>query len=85
MAKQPEELLQERTNRIRDAIELKQPDRVPFAPFVSFFAVKYAGLGFADAMHDYGRLSSAVKKFMADFQPDAFPDTFRILAWGAHS
>ena len=82
MAKQPEELLQERTNRIRDAIEMRQPDRVPFAPFVSFFAVKYAGLGFAEAMHDYSRLSSAVKKFMADFQPDAFPDTFRILAWG---
>jgi uroporphyrinogen-III decarboxylase len=32
-------------------------------------------------MHDYGKLAAAIKKFMADFQPDVFPDTFRILAW----
>jgi hypothetical protein len=32
-------------------------------------------------MHDYAKLAGAMKKFMADFEPDAFPDTFRILAW----
>jgi uroporphyrinogen-III decarboxylase len=81
MAKQPGDLFQERTRRIQDAVALRQPDRVPFAPFLTFFPVKHAGLGFGEAMHDYGKLSSAVRKFMVDFQPDAFPDTFRILAW----
>ncbi len=81
MAKSPEELLRERNKRIEDAIALRQPDRVPFAPFVSFFLARYAGLGFNEAMHDYGKLAGAVRKFMADFQPDAFSDTFRILGW----
>ena len=81
MEKHRDELFQERIKRIQDAVELKCPDRVPFTPFLTFFPVKYSGLGFEEAMHDYGRLSSAVKKFMMDFQPDAFPDTFRILAW----
>ena len=77
----PEELFQERTKRIQDAIQLKQTDRVPFAPFATFFPAKYAGLVNDQAMHDYGRLSEAVKRFMTDFQPDVLPDTFRILAW----
>ncbi len=81
MEKSPEELFEERVKRIQDAVQLKQPDRVPFAPFVSFFAVRHAGIGFEEAMHDYDKLTMAVKKFMLEFQPDALPDTFRILAW----
>lgn len=81
MTKAPEELFQERIRRIQDAIELKQPDRIPFAPFLSFFPVKYAGISFEEAMHDYERLAAAVKKFTLDFQPDAFSDTFRLLGW----
>ena len=34
-----------------------------------------------EAMHDYDKLIEAVKKFTIDFQPDAFSDTFRIMAW----
>lgn len=75
------ELFAERARRIQDAILLRQPDRVPFAPFAAFFPARYAGIGFEDAMHDYGRLSRAIRRFMADFEPDVFPDTFRILAW----
>jgi uroporphyrinogen-III decarboxylase len=82
LGKHSDVLYQERTKRIQDAIELKRPDRVPFAPFLTFFPVKYAGLGYEEAMHNYIKLSSAVRKFMMDFQPDAFPDTYRILAWG---
>lgn len=81
MGKPPEELFQERTKRIQDAIQLKQPDRVPFTPFLTFFPATYAGLSFEEAMHDYDKLAKAVKKFVLDFQPDAFADTFRILAW----
>lgn len=77
---QPESL-QTRTERIKETIQLKQPDRVPFAPFVTFFPARYSGLSFDEAMHDYSRLAAAVKKFMLDFKPDALPDTFRILAW----
>jgi len=81
MRKEPEDLFQERVNRIQDAIQLKQPDRIPFAPFLTFFPVNYAGLSFEEAMHNYEGLAMAVKKFTIDFQPDAFADAFRILAW----
>jgi len=81
MEKTPEELYKERNQRIQDAIQLKQPDRVPFAPYVTFFPVAYAGLSFEEAMHDYDKLAAAVRKFMLDFQPDALSDTFLLLAW----
>ncbi len=81
MAKSPEDFFRERNKRFEDAVALREPDRVPFAPFVSFFLARYAGLDFQEAMHDYAKLAGAVRKFMADFQPDAFSDTFRILGW----
>jgi hypothetical protein len=81
MGKTPEELYKERNQRIQDAIQLKQPDRVPFAPYVTFFPAVYAGLSFEEAMHDYDKLAAAVRKFMLDFQPDALSDTFPLLAW----
>lgn len=81
MAETPQELYRQRERRLRDSIELRQPDRAPFAPFATYFPVTYAGLTFEEAMHDYDKLAGAVKKFILDFQPDAFADTFRILAW----
>lgn len=77
----PEELFEKRTKRIQDAIELKQPDRVPFAPYATFFPAVYAGISFEEAMHDYDKLAAAIRKFMVDFQPDVLSDTFLLLAW----
>jgi hypothetical protein len=81
MSETPEELYKKRTKRIQDAIELKQPDRVPFAPYATFFPAVYAGLSFEEAMHDYDKLAAAIRKFMIDFQPDVLSDTFLLLAW----
>ena len=78
---QSENSYHEREKRIQDSIELRQPDRVPFAPTVSFFALRYAGYGFEEGMHDYDKLIEAVKKFTVDFQPDAFSDTYRLMSW----
>jgi uroporphyrinogen-III decarboxylase len=81
MSDNPQELFEKRTKRIQDAIELKQSDRIPFVPYATFFPARYAGISFEEAMHDYDKLAAAVKKFMADFRPDAIPDTFLLLAW----
>ena len=81
MDRPPEELFKERIKRFNDAVQLKQPDRVPIAPFISFFPANYYGLSFEKAMHDYDALTGALKKFVLEFQPDAFADTFRIMAW----
>jgi hypothetical protein len=81
MSDNPEELYTIRTKRIQDAISLKQPDRVPFAPYATFFPAVYAGITFEEAMHDYDKLAAAIRKFMVDFQPDVLSDTFLLLAW----
>ncbi|MFC1949565.1 hypothetical protein ACFLW0_05280, partial [Chloroflexota bacterium] len=39
--KSPEELYEEREKRLRDAIELKEPDRVPVALTMNYFPVSY--------------------------------------------
>jgi hypothetical protein len=81
MAGSSEELFREREQRVKDAINLKKPDRTPFIPFLSFFTARYSGLSFGEAMHNYDKLALAVKKFALDFQPDAFSDTYRLLSW----
>ena len=55
MAKTPEDLGREREQRVRDAIQLKVPDRVPFVPMLEFFPAYYAGITTEQAMYDYDK------------------------------
>ena len=67
MSKSSEELYEERTKRVHDAVQLKVPDRVPFVPFFTFFWAKYSGLNCRDAMYDYAGLAKAGKKLINPF------------------
>jgi len=62
---------QERTQRLKDAIEMKVPDRVPVFPMIGFFPAYNAGYTPRDVMYDYVKLQKAFKKYVLDFQPDA--------------
>jgi len=57
-------------NRIKDAIQLKESDRVPVTIFPSMFPFTYAGMTVQEAMYDYDRCVAGFKKFVLDFQPD---------------
>ena len=57
-------------NRIKDAIQLKESDRVPVTIFPSMFPFTYAGMTVQEAMYDYDRCAAGFKKFVLDFQPD---------------
>lgn len=81
MENNPEKLYQERIQRIKDAIELREPDRVPFSPLVHYFVATYAGITFHEAMHDLDKLEMAIEKLVHALQPDNCPDTFRLLSW----
>ena len=71
--KSPEELYEEREKRLRDAIELKQPDMVPVALLTSYFPAAYVeGLTNADSYYAHQKWYSAVIKTITDFQPDIF-------------
>ncbi len=74
--KSPAELYQEREQRISDAIALKVPDRVPITPSFSFFAARYYGITYKEAMYDGVKMASAWEKTVTDFQPDAYENPF---------
>ena len=71
MAETPEELYQERQQRIKDVIQLKVPDRVPiWFQDLSFFPAKYGGITFVEeAMYDDDKLFTAYKKTIIDLAP----------------
>ncbi|RJR43976.1 MAG: hypothetical protein C4576_13720 [Desulfobacteraceae bacterium] len=79
MAKTCEELGKEREKRVKDAIELRVPDRVPLVPFFEFFPAFYAGITPQEAMYDYEKAHQAYKKTILDFEPDMYtgPAVFR--------
>src|SRR5512138_216061 len=62
---------EERILRIRAAIELRKPDRVPVIIMPSFFPYYNAGVSPQEAMYDYDKLGTAFKKFIYDFDPDS--------------
>jgi len=57
-------------NRIKDAVQLKEPDRVPVTIFPGMFPVNYAGMTVQETMYDYDKCVAAHKKFVLDFKPD---------------
>jgi hypothetical protein len=68
--KTPEELYEERDKRIRDAIALKEPDRVPILLGEGVFAAKYSGLPLSAMYYDLEAFREATCKAVLDFEPD---------------
>jgi hypothetical protein len=56
--------------RIKDAIQLKKPDRVLVTIFPNMFPFSYAGMTVQEAMYDYDKCAAGFRKFVLDFQPD---------------
>jgi hypothetical protein len=71
ISREVEEAYRERATRIKDAIQLKVPDRVPVIPSVGFFPAHYAGITTQEAMYDYDKACQAYEKYTFDFAPDA--------------
>jgi hypothetical protein len=66
-----EQAYKERTARLKAAIEMKIPDRVPVFPIIGFFPAYNAGFTPGDIMYDYDKMTQSFKKYVLDFQPDA--------------
>lgn len=76
------ELFAEREKRITDAIELRQPDRVPIVLNSLFWHARYAGLTCREAMYDYDALTEATRQALLEFAPDAYVLPHPMLALG---
>ena len=75
-------LYAERSQRIADAMALRQPDRVPLIYNSQFWLAAYSGISFRQAMYDYEALAAATRKVVLDFEPDAYVSPFPGLAIG---
>lgn len=76
MDKTPGELFREREKRVYDAINLKEPDRVPVMVLSGFFPAYYAGITCKEAMYDIDKIMQAWPQFLEDFQPDMTDNPF---------
>ncbi len=64
----PEQLYEEREKRVREAIELKEPDRIPI--LVNPDPSRYAGLPRSAAYYNPVAWKLAIRQITLDFEPD---------------
>lgn len=69
--KSAEQLYTEREKRLRDAVELKEPDRVPLCLEYNFFPGRYVG-NLAHMYSDAGAWRDAGRQILLDFEPDVY-------------
>ncbi|WXG42048.1 MAG: uroporphyrinogen decarboxylase family protein [Candidatus Freyarchaeum deiterrae] len=80
MPKNVEELYKEREQRWNDAVALKEPDRVPLAPFTHFWPTRYKGMSNKEAMFDHARTAAAYKETVLEFDWDIAPSMLPIFS-----
>jgi len=68
--KTPEELYEEREKRVRDAIALREPDRVPVDVRMTYFPARHTRIPISTAYYDAAAWKRAVIKTIMDFEPD---------------
>lgn len=72
----------QRQKRLMDAIELREPDRLPTILFSHFWAAHYSGMNCRQAMYDYEGLAAALRKAVVDLEPDGFQPVHALVAFG---
>jgi len=75
-------LYAQRQKRLMDAIELREPDRLPTILFSHFWVARYCGMTCREAMYDYEGLAAAMRKAVVDLEPDGFQTVHALLAFG---
>lgn len=67
-------LIKERTQRVRDAVALKEPDRVPITPFSDiFFPALQTGMTHKQAMYKGRKYCNAALKVYSRYDWDLYP------------
>ncbi len=59
-----------RLMRIQNAIDLKESDRVPWAPYCQGYLAYHAGYTMKDIVYDMGKAKDAFVRFVTDYNPD---------------
>lgn len=70
MAQEPKDLAQKRYERIMAAINLEEPDKVPFRGFGGDIIPAYYGISYQEFCFEYDKALKAIEKFLKDFPCD---------------
>jgi uroporphyrinogen-III decarboxylase len=68
--KSPEQLLAERGKRLQDAMELKQPDRIPINLAAGYLLAEYGGITHREQQDNFQKAQELIEKFALEFEPD---------------
>jgi len=82
MKERNEILYKDREKRIRDAIELRVPDRVPITASFYFFPARQYGYSMEEVMYDPDKLWEIHLKTNLDFEPDLAQNPFGLMFLG---
>jgi hypothetical protein len=69
--KTPKELYEQRVQRIKEAMNLREPDRIPIFFQTDAWVAWYAGFTVQELAYNYEKLTMAWEKVIKDFQWDA--------------
>ena len=76
--KSPRKLLKERNQRVKDAIAIKEPDRVPITPMSTFWATEQGGMTKKEAMYDIEKAVNAAVKVYSAYDWDQAPPIMNL-------
>lgn len=94
--KTPDVLGAERVRRIHDAMQLRQPDRVPLMMSIGYMLAELGGITKQELLEDPAKAQELLEKAALDFQPDSIHGPFpsdptphlilgdRMTAWPGH-
>ena len=72
MSPENQKKYQEKEKRVKDAIALKEPDRVPVTPSAALFPIMDAGYTVAEVIYDTSleKLKDAIARYLNTYDPD---------------
>lgn len=71
-----------RMKRVMDAVELRQPDRVPTVFFSRFWLAREGGMTYREAMYDYDRVAEVTRRLLLELQPDLYAPPHQLILLG---
>jgi len=71
-----EQLLAERAKRLQDALELKQPDRIPLNMAASYLLAEFGGITHQELQDNGAKAQEILEKFALEFEPDTLLGLF---------
>jgi hypothetical protein len=65
------QLLAERSKRLQDALELRQPDRIPISMNASYYLAEFGGITKQELIENPEKQQELLEKAALEYQPDS--------------